>query len=72
MRGKATLDRIVGGYTVGYYKYPWFAGLVVNDFVVCGGTLIAPGYVVTAAHCYKEFVHRYSKMDKKPKKDPSS
>ncbi|XP_066252131.1 clotting factor G beta subunit-like [Euwallacea similis] len=50
-------ERIVAGYDVGYYKYPWFAALMENKMVQCGGALIAPKLVVTAAHCYKEYLN---------------
>lgn len=49
------VGRIVGGYDVGYYKYPWMATLVKDGEVCCGGSLVGPKTVVTAAHCYKPF-----------------
>lgn len=58
MLGNANANRIVGGWSVGYLKYQWYAALVQDDFVYCGGTLIAPKYVVSAAHCYKEPLHK--------------
>lgn len=48
--------RIVGGYDVGYYKYPWMATLMKDNMVNCGGSLISSKIVITAAHCYKEFL----------------
>lgn len=50
-------DRIVAGYDVGYYRYPWYAVLMRNGAVICGGALIGPSTVLTAAHCYKEFFY---------------
>lgn len=50
------MARIVGGYDVGYYKYSWMATLMKDGQVFCGGSLIAPRTVVTAAHCYKEYL----------------
>lgn len=49
-------DRIVSGYDVGYYRYPWYAALIQRKQVSCGGALIAPKMVLTAAHCYKEYL----------------
>lgn len=51
-----TGNRIVGGYDLGYYKYPWFAALQLDGKSWCGGTLIAPGVVVSAAHCFEDFI----------------
>ncbi|XP_018573675.1 proclotting enzyme-like [Anoplophora glabripennis] len=49
-------DRIVAGYDVGYYRYPWYAALIRYNQVACGAALIGPRTVISAAHCYKEFL----------------
>ncbi|CAH1119191.1 unnamed protein product [Phaedon cochleariae] len=54
-------DRIVAGYDIGYYRYPWYAALIRYDTVSCGAALIGPKTVLTAAHCYKEFLDLASK-----------
>ncbi|XP_065170300.1 serine protease 30-like [Atheta coriaria] len=46
--------KIIGGYEVGYFKYPWFAALQIDDDTFCGGALIGPSIVLTAAHCYND------------------
>ncbi|XP_060526970.1 transmembrane protease serine 4-like [Cylas formicarius] len=57
-------DRIVAGYDVGYYRYPWYAALVRSNQVNCGGALIGPQIVLTAAHCFKEYLHSTSQGGK--------
>ena len=43
--------RIVGGFEV-LGPIPWQAAIVFNDHLLCGGSLIAPKYVLSAAHCF--------------------
>ena len=45
---------VVGGRTVKESSVPWFA-----SFAGCGGTLVAPDRVLTAAHC----VHHLAPAD---------
>ena len=57
--GAQPAPRIVGGTTTSISTYPWQAALVfdsrfgLNDFQgqFCGGVLITPRIVQTAAHC---------------------
>ena len=51
--------RIIGGTTAKSTAWPWMAALIdltskrSNDFF-CGGSLIAPNWIVTAAHCVQD------------------
>jgi len=54
--GASNNTRIVGGCVVKAHSLPWQAALVTKsshqyDFVFCGGSIICPRYVLTAAHC---------------------
>ena len=51
------MSRIVGGEAAIPHSWPWQAELQIKNetagqfYFKCGGTLITPEYVVTAAHC---------------------
>lgn len=47
--------RIIGGRESSRGKWPWqVAILKKNRDAYCGGTVVAPGWVLTAAHCAAE------------------
>ncbi|KAM8924297.1 trypsin-like isoform 2-T2 [Pelodytes ibericus] len=48
-------DKIVGGYTCPKNFMPYIASLNIG-LHVCGGSLIHPQWVVSAAHCYNEAI----------------
>lgn len=56
--GKANIDKITGGSVANIGSLPWMALLQYQDndgvkSFKCGGSLISPKYVLTAAHCAK-------------------
>ncbi|XP_037373002.1 kallikrein-13 [Talpa occidentalis] len=43
-----------GGYPCRPHSQPWQAALLVKERLLCGGVLVHPKWVLTAAHCLKE------------------
>ncbi|KAL3283057.1 hypothetical protein HHI36_006215 [Cryptolaemus montrouzieri] len=54
---KSRMLRIIGGTESPRYKWPWHVALI-NQYaeIFCGGTLIAPEWVLTASHCIRNFL----------------
>ncbi|XP_047409326.1 coagulation factor VII [Sciurus carolinensis] len=50
--GSNPQGRIVGGRVCPKGECPWQAVLLLNRALLCGATLLDPGWVVSAAHCF--------------------
>jgi len=49
-----TYAKVIGGTFVPIDEYPWFARATSNNgnqWFGCGGSLVSPSFVITAAHC---------------------
>jgi len=44
-------NRIVNGVEAGVHSYPWQIQLIRSNSFTCGGSIIAPSWVITASHC---------------------
>lgn len=44
-------DRIFGGFETNIENIPWQVSLQRKSHHVCGGAIISPKWILTAAHC---------------------
>ncbi|CAN8013221.1 unnamed protein product, partial [Ixodes persulcatus] len=53
-------ERIVGGYQAKVGELPWQVSLQRNGYHFCGGSIISPSIVITAAHCVRRIWNGFS------------
>ena len=51
IRNYGDSGRVVNGKTAVRNSWPWQARMTLRGAHKCGGSLVAPGWVLTAAHC---------------------
>ncbi|XP_029902085.1 ovochymase-1 [Myripristis murdjan] len=47
--------RIIGGQEAWAHSWPWQVSLRFASMPACGGAIIAPQWIVTAAHCFRRY-----------------
>lgn len=51
----ASVSRIVGGEDAKPSTWSWTVSLNVDDGRICGGSIISGSWIITAAHCVKDY-----------------
>ena len=50
--GQMASERIVGGHVATEHSWPWQVSIRFRGTHICGGSLISPQHILTAAHCF--------------------
>ncbi|XP_036114694.1 transmembrane protease serine 4 [Molossus molossus] len=49
--------RVVGGEVASGDSWPWQVSIQYNDQHICGGSILDAHWVLTAAHCFRKYLH---------------
>ncbi|KAI2508579.1 trypsin-like serine protease [Fragilaria crotonensis] len=64
--GRNLENRIIGGAVANATRYPYYTYLLIvltsGNILSCGGSLIAPDMVLSAAHCFSGFAYPVSRI----------
>ncbi|KAM9788456.1 transmembrane protease serine 2-like [Neosynchiropus ocellatus] len=52
-------NRIVGGTDAEQGEWPWQVSLQIRNQHICGGSIISPHWILSAAHCFQEYSSPY-------------
>ncbi|XP_029376217.1 tissue-type plasminogen activator-like [Echeneis naucrates] len=53
-RSERRMNKVVGGSFTAIESHPWVAAIYYQGRFLCGGSLISPCWVLTAAHCFAD------------------
>uniref|UniRef100_A0A3B4AU71 Peptidase S1 domain-containing protein n=1 Tax=Periophthalmus magnuspinnatus TaxID=409849 RepID=A0A3B4AU71_9GOBI len=61
--------RIIGGEEALFHSWPWQVSLTFITMPACGGAILSPFWVLSAAHCFRRFLAGKHDLDNLNEKD---
>ncbi|XP_013011134.1 transmembrane protease serine 4 isoform X1 [Cavia porcellus] len=56
----AKASRVLGGEQASVESWPWQVSIQYNKQHICGGSILDPYWILTAAHCFKKYLDLYN------------
>lgn len=53
---KVVTSRIVGGENASIGAWGWTVSLLINNYLLCSGSIISDSWIITAAHCVYQYL----------------